>query len=285
MIRVQNLRIASMFALGACAGAASGQSFNIDLGVEAGVPVASFGAAGEPGVWNTPNLLLETPEPLVDLSGNPTGATIVSRFGPRGGGHVPDPNTAGQAALLLDDGIGGTGDVLVPITIAGLTPGRYKAIGYGFTGNAPAERTWIDFVNQANGRSSPAAVGGAWTGAFEQGVTHHATGITVPDGTIEFYVAGGIWGQSGFSNGLQLVKVCDADLSTTAVPAQAGFGVPDGVLNTQDFFYFIDRFVAGDLGEADLTTLGIPGPGYGQPNGIINNEDFFYYLNLYSVGC
>ncbi|MEZ6232962.1 MAG: GC-type dockerin domain-anchored protein [Phycisphaerales bacterium] len=26
-------------------------------------------------------------------------------------------------------------------------------------------------------------------------------------------------------------------------------------------------------------------PGYGVPNGIINNDDFFYYLALFAAGC
>lgn len=36
----------------------------------------------------------------------------------------------------------------------------------------------------------------------------------------------------------------------------------------------------------DLTTTAIPGsPGYGSPNGILNNDDFFYYLSLFAAGC
>jgi len=37
---------------------------------------------------------------------------------------------------------------------------------------------------------------------------------------------------------------------------------------------------------ADLTTTAIPGSaGYGVPNGIINNDDFFFYLTIFSAGC
>ncbi len=37
---------------------------------------------------------------------------------------------------------------------------------------------------------------------------------------------------------------------------------------------------------ADLTTTAIPGtPGYGVPNGIVNNDDFFYYLTIFAAGC
>jgi hypothetical protein len=37
---------------------------------------------------------------------------------------------------------------------------------------------------------------------------------------------------------------------------------------------------------ADLTTGAIPGqPGYGVPDGFLNNDDFFYYLTLFAAGC
>ena len=36
----------------------------------------------------------------------------------------------------------------------------------------------------------------------------------------------------------------------------------------------------------DLTTTALPGsPGYGTPNGILNNDDFFYYLAIFAAGC
>ena len=42
----------------------------------------------------------------------------------------------------------------------------------------------------------------------------------------------------------------------------------------------------GNLAVADLTTGAVPGqPGYGVPNGILNADDFFYYLALFAAGC
>jgi len=62
--------------------------------------------------------------------------------------------------------------------------------------------------------------------------------------------------------------------------------VPNGVLNNDDFFYYLSQFASGNLAVADLTTTAIPGtPGYGVPNGIINNDDFFYYLSVFAAGC
>ncbi len=79
---------------------------------------------------------------------------------------------------------------------------------------------------------------------------------------------------------------CDPDLTTTAIPGTPGYGVPNGILNNDDFFYFLAQFAAGNIAVADVTTTAIPGsPGYGVPNGVINNDDFFYYLSIFSAGC
>ena len=85
---------------------------------------------------------------------------------------------------------------------------------------------------------------------------------------------------------LLLAASCRPDLTTTAIPGSAGYGVPNGVLNNDDFFYYLAQFAAGNLAVADMTTTAIPGsPGYGVPNGILNNDDFFYYLAIFAVGC
>ena len=79
---------------------------------------------------------------------------------------------------------------------------------------------------------------------------------------------------------------CEPDLTTGAVPGVPGFGVPNGVLNNDDFFYYLAQFAAGNAAVADLTTGAVAGqPGYGVPNGIINNDDFFYYLAIFAAGC
>jgi len=78
---------------------------------------------------------------------------------------------------------------------------------------------------------------------------------------------------------------CVPDLTTGAVPGQPGYGVPNGAVSSDDFFYYLQLFVAVNP-QADLTHTSIPGsPGFGVPNGVVNNDDFFYYLQLYSAGC
>jgi len=79
---------------------------------------------------------------------------------------------------------------------------------------------------------------------------------------------------------------CQPDLTSGAIPGQYGYGVHNGILNNDDFFYFLTQFAVGNIAVADLTTGAIPGtPGYGVANGIITNDDFFYYLTLFAAGC
>jgi hypothetical protein len=79
---------------------------------------------------------------------------------------------------------------------------------------------------------------------------------------------------------------CAPDLTTGAIAGQPGYGVPNGILNNDDFFYYLAQFAAGNLAVADLTTGAIQGqPGYGVPNGVLNNDDFFYYLAIFAAGC
>jgi len=81
-------------------------------------------------------------------------------------------------------------------------------------------------------------------------------------------------------------ETCKPDLTTFAVPGSVGYGIPNGTLNNDDFFYFLSQFAAGNLAVCDMTTFAVPGSaGYGVPNGIINNDDFFYYLSLFAAGC
>ena len=79
---------------------------------------------------------------------------------------------------------------------------------------------------------------------------------------------------------------CEPDLTTGAIAGQPGYGVPNGTLNNDDFFYFLAEFSNGNVAVCDLTTGAIPGqPGYGVPNGVLDNNDFFYYLAIFSEGC
>ncbi|MEZ6235737.1 MAG: S8 family serine peptidase [Phycisphaerales bacterium] len=84
---------------------------------------------------------------------------------------------------------------------------------------------------------------------------------------------------------LALIPPCPADLTTGAIAGQPGYGVPNGALNSDDFFYYLNLFAAGSL-QADLTGSALRGAdAFGEPDGILNNDDFFYYLFIYDRGC
>jgi hypothetical protein len=79
---------------------------------------------------------------------------------------------------------------------------------------------------------------------------------------------------------------CHADLTAGASASQPGYGVPNGVLNNEDFFYYLSQFATGNAQIADLTTGAIPGqPRYGVADGQVSNDDFFYFLTLFAGGC
>ncbi|MCB9840435.1 MAG: hypothetical protein H6809_02140 [Phycisphaeraceae bacterium] len=109
-------------------------------------------------------------------------------------------------------------------------------------------------------------------------------------------VAAGYWDQASdgarlMANALlwtarELTPACVPDLTTTAIPGSPGYGTPNGMLNNDDFFYYLAEFAAGNLAVCDLTSTAVAGaPGYGVPNGVLNNDDFFYYLTLFAAGC
>ncbi len=78
---------------------------------------------------------------------------------------------------------------------------------------------------------------------------------------------------------------CVADMTGSDDPNNPDYGVPNGSLDVDDFFYFLDRFAASD-DEADLTGSSNPNdPQYGRPNGEIDSDDFFYFLDVFTGGC
>lgn len=59
----------------------------------------------------------------------------------------------------------------------------------------------------------------------------------------------------------------------------------NGLVNNNDFFAYISAYSAADP-RCDMTTTAINGqPGWGVPNGTISSDDFFYYLIRFAEGC
>lgn len=248
------MKAIGLFIVGVSTGLAGAQSINIDLAPQAGIPSAGYAAAGLAGVWN--DATGHDAGNLHDLDGAATGASLGGTFD-----IYPfvlnDPGTSGDEAALLDDGAWGAGDVLLQLTINGLDPGVYDVFVYGLAGGMPNELTLFEVGNWYG------LTGGAYTGQLVEGVTHTAFTVQVgAEGTISVGIAGGIWGQSGYFNGLQLVfDPCRADSNR------------DGVLDFFDVQLFLARFAAHDP-RADLNF-----------DGQYNFPDVQQYLNLFSAGC
>jgi len=69
------------------------------------------------------------------------------------------------------------------------------------------------------------------------------------------------------------IEQCPADLTNSANPSDPEFGVPNGVIDSDDFFYYLDRFAIQDP-EADL-----------DGDGDADADDFFMYLDFFAAGC
>jgi subtilisin family serine protease len=92
-------------------------------------------------------------------------------------------------------------------------------------------------------------------------------------------------GRLDLAAALNFLPPCPADTTTAAIAGTPGYGVPDGILNNDDFFYYLTLFAANHP-RADLTATAVRGAeNFGDPDGVVNNEDFFYYLFVFSRGC
>lgn len=67
--------------------------------------------------------------------------------------------------------------------------------------------------------------------------------------------------------------------------ANARIGLTDNTVLAQNMIAWANAG-GPPVCEPDITTGAVPGqPGYGVPNGVLNNEDFFYYLAIFAAGC
>jgi len=102
-------------------------------------------------------------------------------------------------------------------------------------------------------------------------------------------LAGGLYGDWDESDAaFTVASSCVADVTTTGAGAgDPGYGVPDGSVTAADLNYFVNAWVAGDLGIADITTAGagVGDPGYGTPDGQITAADLNFFVNAWVAGC
>ena len=207
-------------AAGLFAAAASAQSLNIDFGDGAGTPADDYAGAALPGVWNAVTAPPFVVAPLVDLAGSPLDATLVW-----GGGayfSATEPAADPPHNPLMDDGVGGAGDVMSLIQFSGLQPGNYEITVYGFNAINPRELTSVilgDFGDFS-------VIGGEWPGSLIEGVVYTVLQWDVsPSGVLEIGYVGGVWGHDGVVNGIQLRRIVTGDLN-----GDGSVGVPDLLL-------------------------------------------------------
>ncbi|MFG0306127.1 MAG: GC-type dockerin domain-anchored protein [Phycisphaerales bacterium JB040] len=145
-------------------------------------------------------------------------------------------------------------------------------------GDAPIEYRWYrDDVALTDD--------GVYSGAFTAELVFHVSDTTL-DGVYECRVTNGLGQAASNEVRLEARVCCPADLTGSSDPNGAGFGEPNGVVDSDDFFFYLDGFVAGTVGVCDLTGSSDPNdPGFGEPDGVCDGEDFFFYLDLFVSGC
>lgn len=204
-------------------GTASAQSFNVDFGHAGSAPSSEYAAAGQAGVWNVIGVLPAFERaPLVDRQGQ-TGNVSLYMFGGSSLSilDVDDPGTQGQDAALIDDMLIGLNDpVDVCLWFEGLAPGEYEILTYALTPGEPGRscRVRVDAAAQPE-----AMIGGAWPGAFSEGLTHARHTVVTASGTIGFH--SGLYG-GYFQSGINAVQVRPtASLGVGPSPFNEGIGL------------------------------------------------------------
>lgn len=201
-----------------CAGAAFGQSFNIDFTSHGAPPSETYAGAGDqPGVWNSvnpPNFGATVP--LFGLDGNLTDVTIVNLGGEELQGFAgPVGASADEHALMSDCLITRNASLESCIFFAGLEAGMYEVTIYAWMPDAPGVLSWAT-VDEAPGTGQN--VGGEWAGQQELGVTYSRhTAEVLADGRLRTHsgIAAGADAALGAAmNGIQitLLGACPADI-------------------------------------------------------------------------
>jgi hypothetical protein len=195
-------------------------SFNIDFGSAFGAPAPTYGAAaGMPGIWQQIPSVGVDAIVLNDRSGNATLVTITFASG-NADFSFNNPGTFGNDQALLDDALdlGPPGSIDV-ITISHLPAGEYRVTTYAW---APDSASFITTVAVDFADQGPQAVGGAWPGALQAGVTHAVHTVTVDDPGGELTITTTAGPGSATLNAIQIEPL----LPTFNIDFGSAFGSP-----------------------------------------------------------
>ena len=230
-----NIKLIVLGAIAAGSASASAQSFNVDFGTLDSSPAASYGAEGLAGVWNTFDSMPNFQRlPLVGLDGGLLAVDIMN-IGFDFIESADIPGTTGADESLLDDCFTSLNDPIDGcIFLRFLEPGEYRVIMYAI---APDDEFLMNRLRVDQNTQDPEFVGGAWSGAHENGITFMTQMATVGiDGKLDIH--SGLIGSNTRSvmNGFQVIQVepCPADLTG------------DGDLNFFDVSAFLTAFANND---------------------------------------
>ena len=239
------------------------QSFNIEFGVAGTAPDPSYAGVGEPGVWNTFDFMPNFQRlPLVGLDGNPIPVDIMNiGFDIIEAAEIP--STTGNDEALLDDCFTSFNDPVDGcLFMRFLEPGEYRVIMYGI---APDDVSLLSRLRIDQNSHDPVLVGGAWSGAHEEGVTYMSQIATVTsDGRLDIHSGLPSGNIRSVCNGIQVIQLppaCVADLTG------------DGTLDFFDISAFLGAFTAMDP-TADF-----------NGDGSFDFFDVSAFLNAFTTGC
>jgi subtilisin family serine protease len=85
----------------------------------------------------------------------------------------------------------------------------------------------------------------------------------------------------------ELYYVCDADVTSGNTSGQFGYGVPDGDVDADDYGYFFQQWLLGNVAVADIASScsACAQPGCSTSDGLVTGDDLVAYTCLYSAGC
>jgi len=203
--------------------------------------------------------------PLVD--GFETGALFLEHWNPQSDA-APSPFSplVGGFSLRIGDGQAAETNLLraasigssVELSMIALASSATTDIALSFLDD---EGRWIEFTT---------LMGSEFLAPLP--VTLSLPVVALHDGLrIRLAASGSAWSVDDLA--ISRTPRCSADLTSQANP-----GVPDGTIDAEDFFFYLDLFARSSL-IADLTGAD------DQPDGVLDAADFFRYLDLFAAGC
>lgn len=228
---------------------------------------------------------------LLDIYGDGSDVRLITTIDP-----IPvTASTSGGMATAFND----QGDIAVRIVFAGGSEGIFTTAA-PVACDEPTETSAPEDQTVALGEEVVLSIGSSGSGPLRHQWRHN--GVPIPGALFPTYIIANVGeddqgtydcvlenpcGTLVSSEAVVTIGVpCPADLSGSSDPNDPGYGAPDGQVDSADFFYYLDQFVAVNIAVADLSGSSDPNDAaYGVPDGTVDSADFFYYLDVFILGC